>query len=39
MNVSTVILLTVLGDIRSYQKYPPLCWIISHDYQNSRVMR
>ena len=39
MNVLTVIYLAVLGDIRSYQKYPPLCWRISHDHRQSKVIR
>ena len=39
MNVLTVIYLAVLGDIRSYQKYPPLCWRISHDHRHSKVIR
>lgn len=41
MNVLTVTVkyLTVLGDIRSYQKWPPLCWRIYHDHQNIKIIR
>ena len=39
MNVLTAIYLAVLGDIRSCQKYPLLCWRISHDHRHSKVIR